>query len=186
MSSGDPFYIPNIRVDDRKVLDALKYLLAMIDKISVAYELHIKYSTRTFKEIIHLFNREMNKLVADHPKKGPNIYKRTAAMATWILRLKPIYNVEFTDNNKMFPDAERKNFAQRHINEIFAIFYCICIIRKTRPQIVALPNIICNRVLPGMPEFDNFLANLRFRFLGVRQLATILRLCCENTLPSDD
>jgi hypothetical protein len=192
MSSGDPkfqdndpFLVPNIREDDLKVQDAAKYFKAVLNRVCIDYKVCIKFKTETCVEIIHLYNRELRKLKDDH-QKGPNIYKRTAAMATWILRLKPIYVVEFADDNKMFPDVDRQKFAKRHLNEIFAMAYCIYMICKARPRVTRVPGTVCYETLPGLPEFDNFLANLRFRFLGVRQLATILRLCCENTLPSDD
>ena len=181
---GESFFIEKISTDGREVTAELDKFKSMAGKFASYFKILIHLNVLTCKDVIHLYSREMKKLKLDHPR-GPNIYKQTAAMASWIMRLKPIFNLQFEEGNRIFPDNNRKDFARRHINEIFAMFYCFALIRKARPHIAALQNTICNRTFPGLPEFDEFLSNLRFRFLGVRQLATLLQLCCENSLPND-
>jgi hypothetical protein len=179
---GDPFYVEKIDSDELAVKSALKNFEGVAQKFCALYGICVHFHGLTCRDVIHLYNRELKKINLDHK---PNIYKRAAAMATWIIRLKPIFNLQFTEDNKIFPDTGRKDFARRHINEIFAMYYGLVQIRKARPEAAKLPNVICNKTAPGLPPFDEFLSNLRFRFLGVRQLAILLQLCCENSLPND-
>jgi len=179
---SEPFYVPVISADAHEAVSALRIFENTAIKFGAHYRIRVYLHVLTCKDVLHLFTRELKKLELDHPR-GPNIYKRTAAMASWIIRLKPIFHLQFEADNIVFPDDSRKDFARRHINEIFAMYYCIVLIRKARPYVKELPNAICNTTLPGLPAFDEFLSNLRFRFLGVRQLATLLKLCCENSLP---
>jgi len=180
---GDQFFVPVISKGDQEVRSALALIESTAIRFGKFYGIHVELSVITGKDIIHLYTRELKKLNLDH-KKGPNIYKRTAAMASWIMRLKPIYGLFFAKDT-IFNSEARKNFALRHINEIFAMYYCFVQISKARPKIIKLQNTICNTIVPGQPPFDEFLSNLRYRFLGVRQLATLLQLCCENALPND-
>jgi len=131
---GDPFYIERISTDGREVKAELDKFRIMAENFAGFFKIFIHLNVLTCKDVIHLYNREMKKLNLDHPR-GPNVYKQTAAMASWIMRLKPIFNLQFEAGHRIFHDDGRKDFARRHINEIFAMFYCFALIRKARPHI---------------------------------------------------
>jgi len=182
MTSGHAvlYYAKSGQVKQYKT--ALRGIWELADEFSNSYGMEVGLEQSILIDVIRLYARDIDKMALD--KVEPNAYRQAAALCIWLARLKPIVLVGCFD--KIQASETRIQKVKAEINEIFAIFAAISVLRADKDDAGQQPGLV--DLVKGLwtPALDDLLTVLRYRVVSRHAIAILLQTICEKGLKQPD
>lgn len=161
---------------------AIRGIWELAGEFSNSYGMEAGLEQSILIDVIRLYSRDIDKMALD--KVEPSAYRQAAALCIWLARLKPIVLVGCFD--KIQASETRVQEAKVKINEIFAVFAAISVLRADKDGAGKQPGLV--DLVKGLwtPALDDLLTVLRYRVVSRHAIALLLQTICERGLKRPD
>lgn len=162
---------PNQHETDFEITEQLR---KAANSFCEGYGICASFTRAVLFDVINMYGRDIDKMLRDQVR--PNKYRQAAALAIWLIRLKPAKLIAIKPDS--FFRKDRRVWIQIHINELFALFIALAMILGRGTILRNAFNEFCDGHILGDNAHDDIITVLRYRSISRHSLSIILQLVC--------